>query len=166
MKTDNPVTARTNRVWYTEAACDIEEFAGLVNQTATLSDYPHASAVEKNVVIYRASEVISATATADGRKAILAEICDVFARGPGVAVFKGTYTDKSVIDAATSTPSSPKRRTARSVAAIISPSRAPMTVSGTRSKSIASPTPRVSRITTPTRSWRLPQKPGSARITR
>ena len=31
MKTDNPVTERTNRVWYTEAACDIDEFAALIS---------------------------------------------------------------------------------------------------------------------------------------
>jgi ectoine hydroxylase-related dioxygenase (phytanoyl-CoA dioxygenase family) len=102
MKTDNPVTARTNRVWYTEAACDIEEFAALINQTAELSDYPHAKSIEKNVVIYDAANVVAAAKTADGRKAILAEICDIFARGPGVAVFKGAYTDTSVIDKATS----------------------------------------------------------------
>jgi len=101
MKTDNPVTARTNRVWYTEAACDIDEFAERTNQTAKLSDYPHAKAIEKNVPIYEASTIVEAAKTADGRKTILAEICDVFARGPGVAVFKRAYTDLSVIDKAT-----------------------------------------------------------------
>lgn len=101
MKTDNPVTERVNRVWYTEAACDIEEFAALIAQTARLADYPHASAIEKNVVIYEAADVVAATATPEGRKAILAEICDVFARGPGVAVFKYAFIDKAVIDAAT-----------------------------------------------------------------
>lgn len=101
MKTDNPVTERTNRVWYTEAACDIDDFAAAIGRTADLGDYPHARAIEKNVVIYEAADVIAATATADGRKAILAEICEVFARGPGVAVFKHAYTDKSVIDRAT-----------------------------------------------------------------
>ena len=102
MKTDNPVTQRTNRVWYTEAACDIEEFASLVSRTARLSDYPHARAVEKNVVIYDAASVIDATGSSDGRKAVLAEICDVFARGPGVAVFMGAYKDTSVSETATS----------------------------------------------------------------
>ena len=101
MKTDNPVTQRTDRVWYTEAACDIDEFAALLDRKVNLSDYPHARAVEKNVVIYDSAEVIAATATADGRKAILAEICDVFARGPGVAVFKQAFTNLSVIDKAT-----------------------------------------------------------------
>ena len=80
MKTDNPVTERTNRVWYTEAACDIDDFAAMISRTAELADYPHARAVEKNVVIYEAADVVAA-ATPDGRKAILAEICDVFARG-------------------------------------------------------------------------------------
>lgn len=101
MKTDNPVTQRTDRVWYTEAACDIEEFAAMLQKTAVLADYPHARAVEKNVVIYHAVDVVAATATPEGRKAVLAEICDVFARGPGVAVFKGAYADTTVIDRAT-----------------------------------------------------------------
>ena len=101
MKTDNPVTQRTNRVWYTEAACDIEEFASVVSRTADLKDYPHARTVEKNVVIYEAADVVAATATPEGRKAVLAEICDVFARGPGVAVFKHAFTDTSAIDRAT-----------------------------------------------------------------
>lgn len=101
MKTDNPVTQRTDRVWYTEAACDIEEFAAMLQKAAVLADYPHARAVEKNVVIYHATDVLAATATAEGRKAVLAEICDVFARGPGVAVFKGAFADTTIIDKAT-----------------------------------------------------------------
>ena len=102
MKTDNPVSERTNRVWYSEAACDIDDFASTIDRTANPADYPHATAVEKNVVIYEAASVVAAAASPDGRKAILAEICDVFARGPGVAVFKHAYTDKTVIDKATS----------------------------------------------------------------
>jgi hypothetical protein len=168
MKTDNPVTARTNRVWYTEAACDIDDFARTIAQTAELSDYPHARAIEKNVVIYDAAAVIEATGTPDGRKAILAEICDIFARGPGVAVFKAAYTDPplSTSRRASSILSSLMRSRARSVAATISPSPAPTTASGTRWRSIASPIPRISRTTTPIRSSRSPPRPGSARITR
>ncbi len=100
MKTDNPVIQRTDRVWYTEAACDIEEFAALIARKTDLADYPHARAVEQNVLIYDAADVVAAAATADGRKAVLAEICDVFARGPGVAVFKRAYTDLAMIDRA------------------------------------------------------------------
>jgi ectoine hydroxylase-related dioxygenase (phytanoyl-CoA dioxygenase family) len=101
MKTDNPAAARSNRVWYTEADCDLEDFASLVSQQTSLADYPHAASVEKNVVVYDSARVIAAARSADGRRSVLAEICDVFSGGPGVAVFKRAYTDKSVIDGAT-----------------------------------------------------------------
>src|SRR4051794_9930038 len=101
MKTDNPAATRSNRVWYTEADCDLDEFTAEISQTTDLADYPHADAVEKNVVIYDAGRVVAACRTPDGRKAVLAEICDAFSSGPGVAVFKGAYTDTSVIDRAT-----------------------------------------------------------------
>ena len=101
MKTDNPAAARSNRVWYTEADCDLEDFAAIARQTASLADYPHAQAIEGNIVIYDAARVIAAAKTAEGRRAVLAEVCDVFAGGPGVAVFKGAYKDLAVIDRAT-----------------------------------------------------------------
>jgi ectoine hydroxylase-related dioxygenase (phytanoyl-CoA dioxygenase family) len=101
MKTDNPAAVRSNRVWYTEADCDIDDFVSQIDRTTDLADYPHASAVDKNVLIYDSARVVEACRTADGRKAILAEICDVFMGGPGVAVFKHAYTDTSVIDRAT-----------------------------------------------------------------
>jgi ectoine hydroxylase-related dioxygenase (phytanoyl-CoA dioxygenase family) len=101
MKTDNPSASRANRVWYTEAACDLDDFIAEISQTTLLADYPHASAVEKNIVIYDSARIIEACRTADGRKAVLAEICDVFSSGPGVAVFKKAYTDLSIIDRAT-----------------------------------------------------------------
>jgi ectoine hydroxylase-related dioxygenase (phytanoyl-CoA dioxygenase family) len=101
MKTDNPAAVRSNRVWYTEADCDLEDFAALVSRHTSLADYPHASNVNNNVVVYDAAKVVAATGTTDGRKAVLAEICDVLSGGPGVAVFKGAYADTTVIDRAT-----------------------------------------------------------------
>jgi ectoine hydroxylase-related dioxygenase (phytanoyl-CoA dioxygenase family) len=101
MKTDNPSASRSNRVWYTEAACDLDDFAATINRQTILVDYPHAHAVEKNVLIYDSARVTAACATEDGRKAVLAEICDAFMTGPGVAVFKRAYIDTTIIDRAT-----------------------------------------------------------------
>lgn len=101
MKTDNPTSLRTNRIWYTEADCDLEEFASVASQKTELADYPHASAVEKNILIYDGGAFIKSAASPDGRKAVLAEICDAFSSGPGVVVFKHAYRDLSVIDGAT-----------------------------------------------------------------
>ncbi|PST21826.1 phytanoyl-CoA dioxygenase [Mesorhizobium plurifarium] len=100
MKTDNNARERLNRVWLSEDACDIEAFRAEVERQTDLADYPYALACEKNVLIYDSASLTAACATADGRRAALAEICEVLAGGPGVAVFKRAYADTAVIDAA------------------------------------------------------------------
>ncbi|MDO9418934.1 phytanoyl-CoA dioxygenase family protein [Pararhizobium sp.] len=100
MKTNNPAQQRHDRVWLTEATCDIDDFKALVERQTELSDYPNAAAVEKNVLIYDSASVLAAAQTPEGRRGVLAEICEAFADGPGVVAFKGAYADTSVIDAA------------------------------------------------------------------
>ncbi|RUM09401.1 phytanoyl-CoA dioxygenase family protein [Rhizobium chutanense] len=100
MKTDNQQKLRADRVWLSEAACDLEDFRRLAEKTTALADYPTASAVEKNVLIYDSRKVTAATATAEGRRAVLAEICEAFGDGPGVAVFKHAYEETGIIDRA------------------------------------------------------------------
>ncbi len=100
MKTDDPQKLRADRVWLTEDACDLDDFRALAEKTTTLADYPTASAVEKNVLIYDSRKVIEAVSTPEGRRAILAEICEAFGIGPGVVVFKHAYEDTGVIDRA------------------------------------------------------------------
>ncbi|PZM12551.1 phytanoyl-CoA dioxygenase family protein [Rhizobium tubonense] len=98
MKTDNIQKLRANRVWLTEDACDLDDFRALAEKTTALADYPHASAVEKNVLVYDSRKVLASASTAEGRRAVLAEICEVFGDGPGVVVFKRAYEDTAVID--------------------------------------------------------------------
>jgi ectoine hydroxylase-related dioxygenase (phytanoyl-CoA dioxygenase family) len=100
MKTDNPQKLRADRVWLTEDACDLADFRTLAEKTTTLADYPTADSVERNVLIYDSAKVLAAIASPDGRRAVLAEICEAFGEGPGVVVFKRAYEDTSVIDGA------------------------------------------------------------------
>ncbi|MGO6702203.1 phytanoyl-CoA dioxygenase family protein [Rhizobium ruizarguesonis] len=100
MKTDNQQKLRADRVWLSEDACDLDEFRALAEKTTALADYPSASAVEKNVLIYDSLKVMTAAATPDGRRAVLAEICEAFGEGPGVVVFKRAYEDTGIIDRA------------------------------------------------------------------
>ncbi|TBY69942.1 phytanoyl-CoA dioxygenase [Rhizobium leguminosarum bv. viciae] len=100
MKTDNQQKLRADRVWLSEDACDLDEFRALAEKTTAIADYPSASAVEKNVLIYDSRKVMTAAATPEGRRAVLAEICDAFGEGPGVVVFKRAYEDTSIIDRA------------------------------------------------------------------
>ncbi|MBY5334992.1 phytanoyl-CoA dioxygenase [Rhizobium leguminosarum] len=100
MKTDNQQKLRANRVWLSEDGCDLDEFRALAEKTTALADYPSASTVEKNVLIYDSRKVMTAAATPEGRRAVLAEICDAFGEGPGVVVFKRAYEDTGIIDRA------------------------------------------------------------------
>ncbi|QIO50102.1 phytanoyl-CoA dioxygenase [Rhizobium leguminosarum bv. trifolii] len=100
MKTDNQQKLRADRVWLSEDACDLDEFRPLAEKTTVLADYPSASAVEKNVLIYDSRKVMTAAATPEGRRAVLAEICEAFGEGPGVVVFKRAYEDTGIIDRA------------------------------------------------------------------
>ena len=38
--------------WLSAADCSIDDFTSLVGQQTDLADYPHADAVERNVLIY------------------------------------------------------------------------------------------------------------------
>ncbi|MBY2986327.1 phytanoyl-CoA dioxygenase family protein [Rhizobium leguminosarum] len=100
MKTDNQQKLRADRVWLSEEACDLDDFRSLAEKATVLADYPSASAVEKNVLIYDSRKVMAAAATPEGRRAVLAEICEAFGEGPGVVVFKCAYEDTGIIDRA------------------------------------------------------------------
>jgi ectoine hydroxylase-related dioxygenase (phytanoyl-CoA dioxygenase family) len=100
MKTDNLEMLRADRVWLTEDACDLDDFRALAEKTTSLADYPNAGKVEKNVLIYDSGRILAAIASPEGRRTVLAEICEAFGEGPGVVVFKGAYTDTGIIDRA------------------------------------------------------------------
>ncbi|OCP10274.1 MULTISPECIES: phytanoyl-CoA dioxygenase family protein [unclassified Ensifer] len=100
MKGDNSAGRRIERVWLTQDACDIEAFRAEVERRTDLSDYPYAKGCEKNVLIYDSADLIAASSDAEDRRAVLAEICEVLATGPGVAVFKGAFADRTAIDVA------------------------------------------------------------------
>ncbi len=100
MKSDNQQKLRADRVWLTEGACDLSDFRTLAEKTTALADYPTASAVEKNVLIYDSRKVIEAASTLEGRRSVLAEICEAFGIGPGVVVFKHAYEDTGIVDRA------------------------------------------------------------------
>ncbi|MBB4480471.1 phytanoyl-CoA dioxygenase family protein [Rhizobium etli] len=98
MKTDNQQKLRADRVWLSEDTCDLADFRRLAEKTTALADYPTASAVEKNILIYDSRKVMAAAA--EDRRAVLAEICEAFGEGPGVIVFKHAYEDTGIIDRA------------------------------------------------------------------
>jgi ectoine hydroxylase-related dioxygenase (phytanoyl-CoA dioxygenase family) len=94
------ITVARTTGWLSAADCSIDEFAALVEQRTQLPDYPYADAVERNVLIY-GEKLRAAVATAPGRAAVQAELMRALTDGPGIVVFKGAFSDLSVVDRAT-----------------------------------------------------------------
>ncbi len=64
-----------------------------------LADYPYASEVKSNVLIYDSAAVRKAVAAPETRKEILAEWVEAMTGGPGVVVFRSAFPDHAPIDA-------------------------------------------------------------------
>jgi ectoine hydroxylase-related dioxygenase (phytanoyl-CoA dioxygenase family) len=86
---------------FTEADCSLPDFAALVDRTTELADYPHATAVEQNVLVYDAAALRRVIAADGGRLEVEAELVRALTAGPGVVAFQGAFADHEVVDRAT-----------------------------------------------------------------
>ncbi len=86
--------------WLSAADCSIDDFAALVQQQTDLADYPHADAVEQNVLIY-GEKLRAAVGDTAGRTAVQTELMRALTDGPGIVVFKQAFGDLAVVDRAT-----------------------------------------------------------------
>ena len=93
-----PVTA-TYRAWIDESDCRLDDFRAHVLRDTDPADYPLASEVRSNVLVYSAATVGGAD-----RRALQTELIQALADGPGVVVFENAFSP-AVVDRAT-TPSS------------------------------------------------------------
>lgn len=81
---------------FTEADCSLPDFAALVDRRTEPTDYPYASAVEQNVLVYDADALRRSVAAAEGRLAVEAELVRALTSGPGVVAFRGAFADHAV----------------------------------------------------------------------
>ncbi len=100
MKDDSARRLRANRVWLTEDGCDLEAFRALVERTLNPADYPFASEVVSNVLVYEGDAVRRAAASPESRREIMAEWVEAMTDGPGVIAFRGAFTELKPIEAA------------------------------------------------------------------
>ncbi len=85
--------------WLSREDCRLEDFVALVEQQTTRSDYPLASGIEQNVVVYDAQQ-LSASSSSPTRLELQTELVRALTEGPGIAVFKGAFLDLSLVDRA------------------------------------------------------------------
>ncbi|MGK3939655.1 phytanoyl-CoA dioxygenase family protein [Streptomyces caeruleatus] len=87
-------TAVHRRAWLSEQDCDLEAFRALVERGVDPADYPYASAVERNVLLYDAERVRGA----EDRREVQEELVKALTDGPGVVVLRGAFPDHAVVD--------------------------------------------------------------------
>ena len=89
-----------SRGWLTPEDCRLAGLRAVVEQTTDLAGYPHADSAPQNVLLYgpRLREV---TATDKGRREVQAELARALIDGPGIVMFKGAFSDTSIVDRAT-----------------------------------------------------------------
>lgn len=68
-------TSVHHRSWLSEQDCDLDAFRALVEQATDPADYPHASAVERNVLVYDCGLL-------EGDRVVQAELVRALADGP------------------------------------------------------------------------------------
>ncbi|MFD5471568.1 phytanoyl-CoA dioxygenase family protein [Streptomyces sp. NPDC127105] len=85
------------RAWLSEQDCDLDSFRALVERATDLAGYPHASAVDRGVLVYDAVRLRGAR----DRPALRAELVRALDEGPGIVVFRGAFPDTAVVDRAT-----------------------------------------------------------------
>ncbi len=96
METDLPA-----RVWLSPDDGPFESFRRLVDRATDPADWPLATRIDRNVLIYDGARVRHAAADPTTRRALMAEWATAFATGPGVIVISGAYADTAPIDRAT-----------------------------------------------------------------
>jgi ectoine hydroxylase-related dioxygenase (phytanoyl-CoA dioxygenase family) len=77
------------------AECKVEDLASIVAEQTLLADYPLATRVEANVLVYAAEDLRGAA-----REAAYAELARALREGPGVVIVEGAM-DPAVVDRAT-----------------------------------------------------------------
>jgi ectoine hydroxylase-related dioxygenase (phytanoyl-CoA dioxygenase family) len=81
--------------------CRLADLIDLVSQNTDLADYPHASTVDQNVLIYDGAPLRTELSRPAHRPRVEAELASALLDGPGIVVLAGAFDDPWVIDRAT-----------------------------------------------------------------
>ncbi|MEU0114436.1 phytanoyl-CoA dioxygenase family protein [Streptomyces bobili] len=79
--------------WLSERDCYLDDFRALVESATDVAAYPHATSVERNVLVYDGDRLRGGSAPEVG-----AELVRALADGPGIVVFRGAFPDSAVVD--------------------------------------------------------------------
>ncbi len=79
-----------------EDDCRLADLIDLVSEKTDVADYPCASAVEQNVLIYDGARLRQELSRPAGRPRVETELARALLDGPGIVVLAGAFGDVSV----------------------------------------------------------------------
>ncbi len=77
-------------------ALDFNTFTQQVEQVTRASDWPLASSIEQNALIYNAEQLPSLPDDAGAVEELMAEWAEAFLNGPGIIVIKGAFVERQI----------------------------------------------------------------------
>ncbi|EWT02169.1 phytanoyl-CoA dioxygenase [Intrasporangium oryzae NRRL B-24470] len=86
--------------WLTREDCHLEDLIEVLADETRPADYPHASRVEREVLVYDAATLRHTAADPATRRDVQAELARALSEGPGIVVLAGAL-DPAVVDRAT-----------------------------------------------------------------
>jgi ectoine hydroxylase-related dioxygenase (phytanoyl-CoA dioxygenase family) len=81
--------------------CRVTDLIEVVSDKTDLAEYPLASAVEQNVLVYDGARLRQEISRSAGCRRVQAELVRALHDGPGIVMFAGAFADLSVVDRAT-----------------------------------------------------------------
>ena len=87
--------------WLRADDCDLDDFITVVEQPTLVADYPHASSIDRGVLVYDSARLSAAARQAPQRRTVEAELAHALMHGPGVFVMKAAFPDTAVVDRVT-----------------------------------------------------------------
>lgn len=92
-------SALKRKHWIQPDAVEFKTFVQQVEQVTQASDWPLASSIDQNALVYQAEKLPVLCADADSAEAVndlLAEWAEAFLNGPGIIVIKGAFVDRQI----------------------------------------------------------------------
>ena len=82
--------------WFDAGKCDLGELIALCDSPVVIDDYPCASAIDQDTIVYDSPSLRGRITTPEGRSTVMAELADALLDGPGIIVFRGAFDRREV----------------------------------------------------------------------
>ena len=95
---DLSISSANDADWVNKQSGNLDEFIKQVSVETNINDWPNASAVEQNVLVYNGDDIRAAATNQQKRAELLREWASALLDGPGIVAFKNAIADNNVID--------------------------------------------------------------------